>query len=297
VLQPAYFFIPGAAILRRTEPSLDGKARPRIDVFGNDSGDGIAVIPLCQGKFFRRNSAAKADAAIGFPAASIGRATCSIGASTAAMDRGRPARFANVLDKEWAHKQSRPHKKRGTTSAPVCVRPCEEKSSENFILTQRYDRYTIAAVISMRVRFESERSSAMRAKYSGLPGFLKMKTRRAIGLARPPLRRMARVEKARGAPGARDVRRSAGRFAAKVEVQHVKVRLERRAGAPPGDAGIASVRGKEFAPPAGSRGGSLRICGSQINVGKGAMRVAVRVGGGKLVIAIVQMNLKQGSCN
>jgi hypothetical protein len=61
------------------QPSLDGKVRPRLGVFGNDSGDGIAVIPLCQENFFMQKFPAGRDAAPGFPEAAIRRATFSNG--------------------------------------------------------------------------------------------------------------------------------------------------------------------------------------------------------------------------
>jgi hypothetical protein len=176
-------------------------------------------------------------------------------------------------------------------SAPACVRRCGQISTENFALTQRYDRYTIAAVISMRVRFEPERSSAMRAKISRLAGLPKMKTRRAIDLAQPLSRGAARAKKARHASRTRRARRSTGRIAARVEVRRVCIRWPRPVSTAGLRARVSPAGGKECALRAGTRSSDTQIFG-----GRGAVRVAVEVGRGKLVIVIVQKNLKQESC-
>jgi hypothetical protein len=170
------------------------------------------------------------------------------------------------------------------------VRRHGRKSSQNFILTQRYDRYTIAAVISMRARFEPGKSSAMRVKCSRSGRALKIKRRRELKPVRPLLRRAADVEKAR-ASRPHHARRSAGRTTAKVEVRRVRVRFEQPVDAVETGVGINAMRGRRQGQLGASRGS-----GSRILSGKSAVRVAIAVGGRNLVIVIVQRNLKQESC-
>jgi hypothetical protein len=105
----------------------------------------------------------------------------------------------------------------------------------------------------------------MRAKNNRLRGSLKIRLRREIGPVRLISRGTPGVEKTRRVSRTHGVLRGAGRPAARVEVRRVRVRFERPIGA------------------AGSGGRS-------------AVRVAVGVGRGDLVIVIVQMNLKQESC-
>jgi sRNA-binding protein len=98
------------------------------------------------------------------------------------------------------------------------------------------------------------------------------------------------VEKAR-ASRAHHARRSVGRAAAKVQVRRVRVRFERAEDAVKAGAEINPVRGKKRLRP-----GASRDSGSSILGGKSAVRVAVEVGRGSLVIVIVHENLKQESC-
>jgi hypothetical protein len=213
------------------------------------------------------------------------------------MSRWRPAHFANAGGNGSARVQSGERKNPERISAPVCVRRCRQKWLENFTLTQRYDRYTIAAVISMRVRFEPGRSSAMRAKSSRLRGLLKIKRRRECKPSRSVARGAADVEKTHRASRVHTARGSAGRVAARVEVRRVSARLRLPVSVADREAGISPMRGKAFALPAGSRSNGVRNDGSRIGRGKNAVRVAVGVGHGSLVIVIVQRNCKQEFCN
>jgi hypothetical protein len=114
----------------------------------NNSGNGISVIPLCQGEiftqFFARRSAhelVRAFFSIYALSALAARRFISAGIRETYRFSARLSPFSTRIEQDarWIAASGNP-----IASSP----PAAEFGSEKNFLTQRYDRYTIAAVIA-----------------------------------------------------------------------------------------------------------------------------------------------------